>query len=380
MRKRKKKLLFVITQFYQGGAETALLNLFRILSPKEFDIDFLILDQMPLKNAVSLILQIPSWIQVCHAAETEGKWAVIRKVWFKGWQKLTGHQRYRKKAYQFVQKKQYDLAFSYGEWLSPEFVAKQVSAKKKLIWIHTDLDKAAYVKEKILFGFDEVYFNYIFVSEQSRQSAEARFPIVRGKSVVVHNLCEEEQIQFAAKESAEELQAYPKPWLFSVGNLREEKNYPRQVEVMRILKERGIPCTWFCIGSRANIFVDQQVRELIRNYQLEKRFLLLGAKKNPYPYMKQADVVLVLSDFESWSLVITEAKLLGVPVIATPTSGAKEQLEDGKTGIFTSFLAEEIADTIQHYLEHPEEKEQIQRNLKGFSIKQKGKEEFYRLL
>ena len=68
MRKRKKKLLFVITQFYQGGAETALLNLFRILSPKEFDIDFLILDQMPLKNAVSLILQIPSCIQVCHAA------------------------------------------------------------------------------------------------------------------------------------------------------------------------------------------------------------------------------------------------------------------------------------------------------------------------
>lgn len=376
----KKQLLFVITQFYQGGAERALLNLFRLLSPEEFDIDFLIFDQIPLKNAVSLIPQIPSWIRVCHAAEEEGKWAILRKIGFKGWQMLTGHQCYRKKAYQFVQKKQYDLAFSYGEWMSPEFVAKRVLAKKKLIWIHTDLDQAAFIKEKILFGFDEVYYSYIFVSEQSRRRAEARFPLIKGKSMVIHNLCDEEAIRRAAKVPVKELQSYPKPWLFSVGNLREEKNYPRQVEVMRILKERGVPCTWFCIGSRANRFIDQKVVNLIQAYQLEKRFLLLGVKKNPYSYMKQADAVLVLSNFESWSLVITEAKLLGVPVIATPTSGAKEQIEEGKTGRFTSFQAEEIADTIQDYLAHPEKKEEMQRNLKGFSVRQEGISEFYRLL
>ncbi len=371
----KKKLLFVITQFYRGGAEIALLNLFYILSPEEYEVDFLILDQIPLKNAVSLIPQIPSWIRVCHAAEEEGNWAVVCKIW----QKLTGHQFCRKKACQFVQKKQYDLAFSYGEWLSPEFVAKRVSAKKKLIWIHTDLDQAAFVKENILFRFDEVYCNYIFVSEQSKQRAEARFPIVKGKSVVIHNLCNEKEIYLAAEKSILEWKDYQKPWLLSVGNLREEKNYPRQVEVMRILKKRGIQLTWFCIGSRANLFVDRQVRELIRKYQLEKQFLLLGVKQNPYPYIKQADAVLVLSDFESWSFVITEAKLLGVPVIATPTSGAKEQIEHEKTGIITSFQVEEIADTIQDYLEHPQKKEQIQKNLEGFSARQKGKEEFYRL-
>ena len=38
----KKKLLFVITQFYKGGAEMALLNLFQTLSPEQFEIDFLV--------------------------------------------------------------------------------------------------------------------------------------------------------------------------------------------------------------------------------------------------------------------------------------------------------------------------------------------------
>ena len=58
------------------------------------------------------------------------------------YRKITKRQLYRRSAYQFVKGKQYDMAFSYGEWLSPEFVAKKVKAKKKMVWIHTDIDKA----------------------------------------------------------------------------------------------------------------------------------------------------------------------------------------------------------------------------------------------
>lgn len=372
----KKKLLFVITQFYKGGAEVALLNLFRTLSPKEYEIDFLIFDQMILKHAQSLVKEIPSWIHVCNAAEKEGRFAVIRKIWFKLYQNITGHQRYRKSAYRFVRQKQYDIAFSYGEWLSPEFVAKKVKAKKKMVWIHTDIDKANYVNESILFGFDKAYTNYIFVSEQSRACAERRFPKLKGKSVIIHNMCDDSAIRLAAEEPISGFESYPRPWLLSVGNLREEKNYPRQIEVMRILKDRGIKLTWFVIGSKAKYFIYQQIKYLLKRYQLKEQFILLGTEQNPYKYMKKADAITVLSDFESWSLVITEAKILGVPVIATATSGAKAQLEDGKNGIITSFESEEIADRIQEYLEHPLEKERIYQELKGFSTNQNIRKEF----
>lgn len=375
----KKKLLFVITQFYKGGAEVALLNLFRNLSQKEYEIDFLIFDQMILKNAESLVKDIPSWIRVCNAAQKEGKFAVILKVWFKVYRKLTGHQLYRSSAYQFVKQKEYDVAFSYGEWLSPEFVANKVKAKKKMVWIHTDIDKAKYINEKILFRYDKAYDKYIFVSEQSKKSAEKCFPKLKSKSIVIHNMCDDNAIRTAAKETIPNFENYARPWLLSVGNLREEKNYPRQVEVMRILKARGITLSWFCIGSKANSFIYQQTKELIEQYQLSEQFILLGVKQNPYKYMKEMDAVMVLSDYESWSCVITEAKLLNVPVIATATSGAKEQLKDGENGIITSFEPEEIADRIQQYLENPEQKNKIQQNLQGFSTNQNVMKEFLNL-
>ena len=378
--REKKKLLFVITQFYKGGAEVALLNLFRSLSEKEYEVDFLIFDQMILKNAQSLIEDIPKWIRVCNASEKEGSFAVVIKILFKIYLKVTKRQLYRPSAYRFVNHKKYDAAFSYGEWMSPEFVAKKVSADKRMVWIHTDIDKAKYIDEKIFFGFDSYYNKYIFVSEHSRLSAESKFPFVKEKSAVVHNMCDEQSIREDADEAIREWEWQSTPVLLSVGNLREEKNYPRQIEVMRILKERGVICTWLCIGSTSNVILYQQVKSMLEKYQLQENFIFLGAEKNPHKYMKMADAVMVLSDYESWSLVITEAKILGIPVIATETSGAREQINNGETGILTSFENEEIADRIQEFLENKEVSKNIRKNLEGFTMKQETMKEFLSVL
>ena len=115
-------------------------------------------------------------------------------------------------------------------------------------------------------------------------------------------------------------------------------------------------------------------------YGLEDRFLLLGLRENPYPYMKAADAVTVLSDYESWSMVITEAKILGIPVISTPTSGALEQIEDGETGILTGFDAESIADRIEAFLRDAELREKIRHNLTGFDNTQDILNSFHRLV
>lgn len=375
-----KKLLFVITQFYKGGAEVALLNLFRQLPQSEYEVDFLIFDQMILKDAQSLIPQIPSWINVCNAAEKEGKYAVIKKAWFKVYRKVTKHQLYRKSAYQFVKNKQYDVAFSYGEWMSPEFVATKVNAKKKMVWIHADIDKANYVDEKILFGYDNKYSGYIFVSECSRLAGERAFPLLRGRSYVVHNMCDDDAIRRLALEGISDEELYPKPWLVSVANLREEKNYPRMVETMKCLKDRGIDIKWLCIGSTANPFLLNKINAMIDNYGLHDTFILMGADQNPYRYMAKSHAVLVLSDFESWSLVITEAKLLQIPVIATRTSGALEQIEDNRTGKLVSFEPMEIADVIEEYLSNPSIKKDMGNQLEGFSTNSMTLKEFYNII
>lgn len=150
--------------------------------------------------------------------------------------------------------------------------------------------------------------------------------------------------------------------------------------MMRLLKRRGISVTWLCIGSTANLFLYRKLIRLVKNYGLEKEFNFLGAKENPYCYMAMADAVMVLSDYESWSMVITEAKIIGTPVIATPTSGAMEQIEDKVNGrVVPSFRAEQIADVIQEYLSDCKMQMKIRENLEGFCLKQRAQKEFQAL-
>lgn len=358
----KKKILFVITQFYKGGAETSLLNLFHCLDPKKYEVDFLVLNQIEYQDATSLMGEIPNWINVFDAVKNQRSGLKFEQLAGKVYRRLFHTETYVKSAVDFVKRRDYDVAISFGEWLSPAFLAKKVNAVKKYVWIHIDLDKADFVNKEELVKYDSKITGYIFASEKSRRSSIQRCPQMAEKSTVIHNILNKENILCRAAEEITLPQARGS-FLLSVGNLRIEKNYPRQIEVMRILKEKKIPIKWICVGSTVDKNVYGEVSELLEKYQLKDDFILCGADDNPYKYMKRAKAVMVLSDHESWSLVISEAKLLGVPVVATNTSGAQEQIINGETGIITSFQAEEIADRIEGFLNDLELQNKIKKNL-----------------
>lgn len=364
----KKKILFVITQFFKGGAETSLLNLFRLLNPALYEVDFLVLNQMEYKDATSLMPDIPSWIQVFDVLKDNSGGGFLGRTKGKIYRKLFQAETYVNSAAKIVKHREYDVAISFGEWLSPAFVIKKVNAKSKYVWIHIDLDKAYFVNKKELVKYDKEITGYIFVSEKSRKNSILQCPQMIGKSVVIHNFLDRNSIIEKSKQPVTLLQENAS-YLLSVGNLRFEKNYPRQIEVMRILKERKVPVKWICVGSTVDKNVYHEVKRRLQEYCLEDDFILCGADDNPYRYMKKAKAVMVLSDHESWSLVISEAKILGVPVIATNTSGAQEQIIDGETGIITTFEAEEIADKIENFLRNPVLQNNIRSNLQ--------KEDFY---
>ena len=108
----KKKLLFVINQFFKGGAETALLNLLLVLPQEQFEVDLLIFDQIKLSDTIPLIPQIPNWVNVIDTAEKEGQLAFVKKAIFKACRKLSHRQLFRRAAIRSVQEKRYDAAIS----------------------------------------------------------------------------------------------------------------------------------------------------------------------------------------------------------------------------------------------------------------------------
>jgi glycosyltransferase involved in cell wall biosynthesis len=59
----------------------------------------------------------------------------------------------------------------------------------------------------------------------------------------------------------------------------------------------------------------------------------IGARSNPYKYMKMADWFLSTSIFEGFSFVSQEAALLDTPLLLTECSGVKELVGDSEYGM-----------------------------------------------
>lgn len=85
--------------------------------------------------------------------------------------------------------------------------------------------------------------------------------------------------------------------------------------------------------------------EITRRIAFRKEIHLLGFQENPYPYIRKADVFVLTSDMEGFSLVVCEALCLGVPVISTAVTGPVELLSD-QYGIITELSAEAVASSI----------------------------------
>lgn len=79
-----------------------------------------------------------------------------------------------------------------------------------------------------------------------------------------------------------------------------------------------------------------ELENLIKYWDLENRVVIFGFKQNPYPYIKNAKLLILSSDRESLSMVIVESIILKTPVVSTNcVSGPSEILQ----GELSQYLA-----------------------------------------
>ena len=81
---------------------------------------------------------------------------------------------------------------------------------------------------------------------------------------------------------------------------------------------------------------DEKLLKMIRELGLEKRVDVLGFKKNPYPYIKHAQLLILSSEREGLPTVLVESLILNTPVVSTDCiSGPREIM----TGELQEYLA-----------------------------------------
>jgi glycosyltransferase involved in cell wall biosynthesis len=240
--------------------------------------------------------------------------------------------------------KEYDVAISY---LWPHyFVANKVKAKKKIAWIHTDyscIDTDITEDIEVWNKFDSI----VAVSEECKNSFLKKYNILSKKVVVMENIVSPELIRFMAEEEVEDDISKEKGFkLLSVARLSMAKGIDNGVRALRILHDKGLTdIKWYVVGYGGD---EGMIRKLIKENHLEKDFIILGKKINPYPYMKSCDLYVQPSRYEGRAVTVTEAQILGKAVIITNYPTSKSQLRDGVDGLICDQSVQGIADGIEN--------------------------------
>lgn len=124
-----------------------------------------------------------------------------------------------------------------------------------------------------------------------------------------------------------------------------------------------------------------KIQAEIANRSLEDKFILLGEKSNPYPYIKGCDIYVQPSYYEGKSIAIDEAKAFAKPIVCTSFPTVYDQLKDGETAVLAEINAQSIAQKIEVLLNDEALCDTLSENLKKEKI---GNEEeidkFYNLL
>ena len=351
----RKKLLFVINTLGCGGAERAMLNLFDALDPKKYEISLFVLTGQgelshDLPKHVRLLNQNYKDISVLTK---EGRKLLMKSVLNAGIKKGLFLRRspYLLKNFLSMQKggkilpdklcwrlladgaplirKEYDLAVAYLEGGATYYVAEHVNAKKKAAFVHIDYSKAGYTRELDLDCYRK--FNWIFtVSDEVKEHFLEVYPEHKKKVSVFHNLINQERIRRMADQGKgfqDDFQGYR---ILTVGRLTQQKRYDIAIQAMALLKEKyGVSARWYVLGEGE---LRGSLQQQIKDAGLEKEFILLGVKENPFPYYKNCDFYVHATGFEGKSIAIQEAQTLGKPILATDCSGNREQIEHGVDG------------------------------------------------
>ncbi len=114
--------------------------------------------------------------------------------------------------------------------------------------------------------------------------------------------------------------------------------------------------------------LEQKLREQARNLNIENQVVFLGQTdvQDLPQYYAIADIFIRPSLSEGMGIAFLEAMAAQVPVIATPVGGIVDFLVDRETGYFCKpHDPESIAQTVQHILENPEEKERVGRQARA---------------
>lgn len=337
---RNKKIAIYSGQLYMGGIERVLINyLEKLAKEPELDITLIIKENIPEKNI--FFKDIPKNIKVEFIKTEE---------FCRNHEKLSNE---RKKSVIIALKYQWSLFYSrviVKKWIENYFKDKDFdkiidfdgsmwkyikNLKIPVIgWTHfTFKNKKG---KKLLENRKKIsmYEKVVLICDDMKKEFEEMFPEYREKGIRIYNPMDfkaiKEKIYDETDISEKDRELLKEKYFIAVSRLVPGKNRVALVEIYNELKKRGREEKLYILGDGED---RENVEKAIERLNLKESVFLLGQKKNPFPYMKKAELFLHTSMGEGLPTVFIESMLCDTLVVAydCPT-GPREILMDGKAG------------------------------------------------
>jgi glycosyltransferase involved in cell wall biosynthesis len=393
----RKKLLFVMPSLDAGGGEKSLVNLLGIIDAEKYQVDVMLFH----KNGLFLKM-LPAHVRVL---EIEGDYRIFSrglvssiKSFLRSFKfaaacsrivfaiknkriqnKAIAEQQSWKNAASTIPRLEgrYDAAIAFLEKSSIYYVVDKVNSDKKIGWIHTN-----YASSGMQAEFDAPYFSrldhIVTVSDECGSALHDTFPKETSKIVVMHNIISGATIRRLAEICDANEIGSSQTTILSVGRLSAEKGFDLAIDACAILNALGVQVNWYLIGEGKE---RPMLEQKIKDHGLEGKFHMLGARENPYPYLKKAAVYAQTSRYEGKSIAIDEAKIMHKPIVVTNFTTVKDQISNGENGVVADMDPESIANGILKILNDYTVRDRLVSNLKKEHLSNESEiETLYRLI
>lgn len=328
------KILFFIDGITGGGAEKVLRTLVNNMDQSKFDITVHTLEESDPAQYLAPGIR--------YKAINRRKTAFGKKL-FHYWVRLCAEMKW---LYPLYIRDDYDIEVAYLECGPTKILSSSTNKKaKKVAWLHCDLEKRGMADPEKAKSWYDRYDSVVCVSETVKRSFHKVIGS-RADTRILYNVNDEAEI--LRKATACEVRKPETVTFLTVGRLSYEKGNDRLLEACKMLQDAGHAFKLWLVGDGPER--DALIRQT-SEYGLDDQVQFLGFQTNPYSYMCAADVIVTPSRYEGFSTVVTEAMILGKPVVTTPCSGMDELLGDNEFGLITEDSVEGIYQGMKRMLE-----------------------------
>ncbi len=311
------KILFFIETLKAGGAEKVMIDLVNHMDQTKFDVT--VQTVWPCDASKYLV----SGIRYKSMYSTESK---------------ANHLRYRVEAesglaYRLHIKDDYDIECAYLEMGPTKVLSASTNKKaKKLAWVHCDLTKAVGDPQAFAAKTAAWYAKFdriVCVSQNVKESFDELFE-GRFNSTVLYNVIDDAAIREKATLPLPDGVKKRRFTVLTAGRFSAPKNFMRLLQAHKRLLDEGLQHDLWILGEGSE---RPMLEQYVAENGLQDSVWMPGYIENPYPFMREADLLACSSIYEGYSTFMTEGLILGKPIVTTDVSGMRELLGDSEYGL-----------------------------------------------